>query len=149
MQLERQLSILALRLESSSSYPCSPSFLPTRRSQSKLFRAPKRKQGVTVLPDAALSPSYSQPVNARATMEEAPLLPQQHEHHQVHPRTVTRLVKRIEALTLELLPIQVDPGTSSLRAELDTRSLGLRRISTQGHEGLVSSQPRATPTRAS
>ncbi|GAA6008524.1 hypothetical protein JCM11491_004508 [Sporobolomyces phaffii] len=44
---------------------------------------------------------------------EAPLLQQreqllQNHRHQFHPRTVTRIVTRIQALALELLPIQVD-----------------------------------------
>lgn len=33
-----------------------------------------------------------------------------HEGHKYHPKTVLRVVTRIQALTLELLPIQVDLG---------------------------------------
>lgn len=33
--------------------------------------------------------------------------------HAFHPKTVSRVVDRIKALTLELLPIQVDLGKSS------------------------------------
>ncbi|KAM0786008.1 hypothetical protein ACM66B_006824 [Microbotryomycetes sp. NB124-2] len=46
-----------------------------------------------------------------AALERAPLLrrgPDAHTDHSIHPRTVTRIVERIKALTLELLPIQVD-----------------------------------------
>lgn len=35
---------------------------------------------------------------------------QPHKNHHVHPKTVSRIVVRITALTNELLPIQVDLG---------------------------------------
>ncbi|KAK4048507.1 Calcium channel yvc1 [Microbotryomycetes sp. JL201] len=46
-----------------------------------------------------------------AALERAPLLRRgadSHTGHSIHPRTVTRIVERIKALTLELLPIQVN-----------------------------------------
>ncbi|KAK4053593.1 Calcium channel yvc1 [Microbotryomycetes sp. JL221] len=47
-----------------------------------------------------------------AALERAPLLrhggADSHLQHTIHPRTVTRIVERIKALTLELLPIQVE-----------------------------------------
>ncbi|ORY54375.1 hypothetical protein BCR35DRAFT_296731 [Leucosporidium creatinivorum] len=44
-------------------------------------------------------------------LEAAPLLHTDPDHrsHAFHPRTVSRVVDRIKALTMELLPIQVDP----------------------------------------
>lgn len=45
---------------------------------------------------------------------------QQHAHH-FHPKTVTRIIIRIQALTLELIPIEVDLG--ALGAACDGRHL--------------------------
>jgi len=45
---------------------------------------------------------------------EAPLIQRQqslvNRHHQYHAKTVSRIVTRIQALALELLPMQVDLG---------------------------------------
>jgi len=51
---------------------------------------------------------------------EAPLIQRQqllqNHKHAYHPRTVSRVITRIQALALELLPMQVDLGESTLRA---------------------------------
>lgn len=39
----------------------------------------------------------------------------EHQAHHFHPKTVTRIVTRIQALTLELIPIEVDLGALNIR----------------------------------
>lgn len=56
---------------------------------------------------------------------EAPLIQRQQSRmnhlHQFHPKTVSRVVTRIQALALELLPMQVDLGKSTLNATLELK----------------------------
>lgn len=47
--------------------------------------------------------------------ESSPLL-EEHPHARVHPTTVVRITARVEALVMELLPIQVDQGEAESRA---------------------------------
>ena len=60
---------------------------------------------------------------APTALESAPLLHGDpnaaHHAHSFHPRTVTRVVDRIKALTLELLPIQVNLGESEMADETE------------------------------
>jgi len=62
---------------------------------------------------------------------EAPLIQRQQSRvnhmHQFHPKTVSRVVTRIQALALELLPMQVDLGESTLRATWEQRAEEYRR----------------------
>lgn len=80
---------------------------------------------------------------------EAPLLHHGEPHNggrkHPHPRTVSRIVTRIQALMLELLPIQVDPGARSF-----TRlGLGPRGNLKRRHLGLTSCPLRRRPHVAS
>jgi hypothetical protein len=110
--LRKILEAVAKHLNSTKPSPASGSLLALRPLARLLLHDVSSSLALYTATYSSSLPSTTNRERSGNALEAAPLLHADPDHHThgYHPRTVSRVVDRIKALTMELLPIEVDLG---------------------------------------